>query len=67
MNIGISTSQVWVKEPADASMCSGCETMIVSAKYVLSVRTQILMNSETIPTSTVLCQSCYEAVKLKNA
>jgi hypothetical protein len=67
MNAGISTSQVWVKEPTDASMCSGCESIIVSAKYVLSVEVKMMNKSEIIPSNTVLCESCYEARKLKDA
>jgi hypothetical protein len=64
---GISTKQFWVKENPDASTCTGCQTMIVSAKYVLSVEIKAGTNTETIPTSTVLCQSCYDALKIKNA
>lgn len=64
MNFGISSKQIWVKQDADLSTCSGCHCMIISAKYVLSVEMTAGTNKEVLPTSTELCQSCYDALKL---
>lgn len=63
MITGISSKQVWQKQDADASTCTGCLTMIVSSKYILSVEMKAGNNSMSIPTDTVLCQSCYDALK----
>lgn len=63
MNFGISSKQIWVKQDADLSTCSGCQCMIVSAKYVLAVVLEAGIKSETIETNTELCQSCYDALK----
>lgn len=63
MKIGISTKQVWVKHDPDCSTCTTCKTMIVSAKYVLSVEIKCGNNLERIPTNTELCQSCFDALK----
>ena len=63
--IGISSTEKWVKEQGDLSPCTGCKVGIVSAKYVLSIEVKMLNKVEVIPTSTVLCESCYEAIQTK--
>lgn len=65
MNFGISSTQKWVKGDTDLGTCTGCHCMIMSAKYVLSVEVKAGTNSETISTSTVLCQSCYDGLKIE--
>lgn len=63
--VGFTTEQKWIKEDADLSACTGCKKMIMSPKYVLSIEMTMLGNKETIPTGTVLCQSCYDALKIE--